>query len=350
MSPSRHCVVAIGIASYCLWAPPLAMSQGRAATVVDQKNQREAARASVQQVQPEGALVYAQPQFTLTAEKGRQKVSGTIGIAVDNWSLDTTFSGPIGEEDDEASSLTLGGLQNGASIRLGFSHGTVTTRRMSDDVVASIDEFCEAIKLGDDCDTTDMSPSIRAEFIRLFLPRTSVFWGVHLTLNREKFTYSPDKGLTDTSLSHTNQAFTGSIGILTSGLWFFGAHIEQQRFRKASGPAIQVCVPLESQGSTRCRNTRLGAPADEITTRLLKLEGRRVFVGRNVGINPRFTADLDDDVQSFELPIYFMREQFDAGKNPVPSLNGGVSMGWHSKEGAVIRAFVGVAFKLVNVR
>jgi hypothetical protein len=327
-----------------------AAAQERATNANEQNQSREAARESLKQPQPDGALIMPQPQFTLLAEKGKQAVSGTLGIALDDWNLDVTFSGPIGETDREASPLTLGGLQNGASIRFGFSQGNIGRRWLSSRDVDRISEFCDEQQLGDDCDTTDMTPDQRAQFIRLLLPRVSVLWGVHVTLNREKFTFSTDDGLTDTSLSHTNQGFTGSIGLLTSDLWFLAAHVERQKFRKAAGPAQQVCIPSGTQGAIKCRTTRLGAPSDTLDTSLLTLEGRRIFVRSNVGVNPRFTADLEEDVQTFEVPVYFMREQGDPSKNPVPGLNGGVSVGWHSKNGAVVRAFVGVAFKLIGLR
>jgi hypothetical protein len=327
-----------------------AAAQERPTTTQEQSQSREAARESLKQPQPDGALILPQPQFTLVAEKGKQAVSGTLGVAFNDWNLDATFSGPIGESDREASPLSLGGLQNGASIRFGFSQGTIGRKWLSERDLDRISQLCVELKRGDDCDTTDMTPDQRARFIRLLLPRVSFLWGVHVTLNREKYTFSTDNGLTDTSLSHTNQAFTGSIGLLTSDLWFFAAHFEGQRFRKAGGPAQQVCIPSGAEGSVKCRTTRLGAPSDELKSSLLTVEGRRIFVGSNIGVNPRLTADLEEDLQTFEVPVYFMREQSDPSKNPVPSLNGGVSIGWHSKNGAVVRAFVGVAFKLIGLR
>jgi hypothetical protein len=324
--------------------------QPRRSTPAEEAQQRELARASVQQPQPEAALVLPQPQFTLVGERGKQTVSGTLGVAVDDLNIDATFSGPISETADEASPLTLGGLQNGTSLRVGVSHGVITKRRLSAEDVDKISSFCEARGTPDDCDTTDMEPWERARFIRLFMPTLPVFWGAHLTLTRTKFTYSVDEGLTDQSQSYTNQGGTFSLGVLTPNLWFLAAHIEAQKFRKPAGSAVEVCAPLGTSGAMRCRTTRLGAPTDPISTTLLTLEGRRIFVGRNIGVNPRFSADLEEGTKVFEVPIYFLREQLDASKNPIPSLNGGVSVGWHSENGAEIRAFVGVAFKLVSLR
>ena len=312
--------------------------------------QREAVRMSIQQPTADAALLVPRPQFTLLAEKGKQKVTGTFGIGVENWSADFSFSGPIGEEDAEASPLSLGGLNNGSSVRFGFSYGTVSSVSVNAEREAIINEICQRQLDPDDCDTSSMTPGDRALFIRQFLPRYTLLWGVHLTLNRQKFTYSADGGLTDATLSHTNQGVTGSVGVLTSGLWFFGGHVEKQKARKAAGKPAEFCVATSTAGVERCRTTTLGEPLGEATATLLTLEARRIFVGSNIGINPRFVADLDNDVETYELPIYFLREAADAAKNPVPALNGGVSIGWHSKEGAVVRAFVGVAFGLVSIR
>lgn len=328
---------------------PVPAAQSRRLDPEEVDRQRQLAQASVQQPDAHAGLVLAQPQWTLIAEKGKQSVSGTIGVALDDWALDFNFTGPIGEKDESASPLTLGGLQTGATARFGFSHGSITKQRLTADDVQRITDFCEARGTVDDCDTSDMEPAERAAFIRLFMPKLPIMWGAHLTFGRENFIYSADQGLTDTSEKHTSQSGTFSIGVLTPGLWFFAAHIETQRFTKHGAAAIQVCAPFATAGATTCRSTRTVPPVS-VSTELLTLEGRRVFIGRNVGVNPRFVVDLREKTKVFELPVYFLREELDPAKNSVPSLNGGVSVGWHSETGAAIRAFVGVAFKLFDLR
>jgi hypothetical protein len=100
---------------------------------------------------------------------------------------------------------------------------------------------------------------------------------------------------------------------------------------------------------TTCRTTRFGEPTDKVST-LLTVEGRRMVAGV-IALNPNFVMDLDTKLKNVEVPIYFLRTLEDVKKEgkSTPSLSGGVSFGWHSKNGVYARAVIGVAFKLIRL-
>lgn len=320
----------------------------RETTEAERTGAERLSSAAIQQPEARTPMTVGKPQLTLTAEKGKQVVTGTVGVAYGTTSYDLVFSGPIGEDDEVASPLTLDGLANGASVRFGITSGSAVKRRLTAADIQAITDFCTEINMPNDCDTTDMDPWDRAKYLRLFMPKVPVFWGAHAKVNRAKFTYSLDDGLTDTSDFHTGVGGTFSLGLLLPNLWFVAGHIEIQKAHKAAANPLQLCVPRGPAGVTSCRTTRLGEPT-ESTTRILTLEGRRVFVGRNVAINPNAAFDLDEKVSLYEIPVYFLREEL-AAMNPLPSLNGGISFGYHSENGLAIRAFVGVSFSLIQLK
>jgi hypothetical protein len=175
------------------------------------------------QLLAEGANPIHPTQATsvLTAERGKQALSGTIGVTAGTTSFDVVFSGPIGEGDDVASPLSLDRLANGATVRFGFTSGNAVKRRLRRADIDAITEVCQELGMGDDCDPTDIEdPGDRARFIRQYLHALSFYWGAHLKANRAKFTYSLDEDLTDTEATHVRLGGAVSVGFLLPSFWF----------------------------------------------------------------------------------------------------------------------------------
>ena len=334
-----------------LIAITLAVSAIRPSISAAQRDARAGERAAARRLafavteQPDATSPFSltKPKLSLEATKEAQKVVGSIGLAFTQATLDLTFSGPIGEDDEEASPLTLDGLVNGAFVQVGFTGSSAIKRNLTARDVDAIDGFCDRLIPGDDCDATAMTSADRARFLRLFMRKLPLYYGAHVKLGSNEFSYTTDAALaTDVSEKHNAVAVVASLGVLTPQLWFIAGHLEGQRYYNAAGGPQQLCVPFGTAGATTCRTTTVGRPTKSTET-IATLEGRRIFVGRSVGLNPTFRYALEEKTTTVEMPVYFFQEKADALKDPVPSLNGGVSFGWHSDKGFQMRAFVGVA-------
>lgn len=299
-------------------------------------------------------LALPKPTFTLEGGKEEKKVTGTIGVAFESTTLDLTFSGPIGEGADEASPITLDGLAGGTSVSVGFTGSRVVKDALSLADVGTQSALCKAQELTTDCGLEDLLGKNRSAFLRTFMVRVPTYYGLHAKLARKEFTYTANESLAkDTVQTHAAGSVVGSFGILTPQLWFVAAHVDYQRFYKAAGKPKELCFPYTVDGTAvsgvaTCRSTTIGEPQKKADT-VLTVEGRRVFTDRGVGVNPTLRYSVGDKVTTVELPLYFLSEKSEAENNPVPSLNGGISVGWHSKNGLVARAFVGVAFGLIDL-
>src|SRR5262245_43626434 len=105
--------------------------QPRATSDAEIASARRLSNAVIQQPEARTPATLAKPQITLTGEKGKQLVTGTFGVAVGTTSYDLVFSGPIGEDDEVASPLSLDGLANGASLRFGITSGSAVKKRLT---------------------------------------------------------------------------------------------------------------------------------------------------------------------------------------------------------------------------
>ncbi len=320
-----------------------------------QKEARERTRQAVDQPEPSSPLALAKPKLSLEATKDAKKVVGSVGLAWKDNAFDVTFSGPIGEEAPEASPLTLDGLANGAFVQIGFTGAHAVKGAWTSADVDAMQAMCKKLGMANDCDTSSMKPSDRARFLRLYMYKVPTYYGLHAKLGRKKFDFATKDRLgSDVSESHNALSVVGSVGVLTPQFWFVVGHVEAQRYYKAGGKPQQLCVPFlvdnaAVSGVTTCRTTTVGAPKS-VTETVLTLEGRRIFVGHGLGLNPTLRYGVEERVTTFEMPVYFFQEKADSAKNPVPGLNGGISAGWHSEQGFVVRAFVGVAFGLIDLK
>jgi len=94
--------------------------------------------------------------------------------------------------------------------------------------------------------------------------------------------------------------------------------------------STEICTPLDSSTTLRCRTIALGAPARKLQ-HITQAEYRRFF--RHVGFNPKASYDWDSGAYGFELPIYLRQDV-------IGNFGGGVKATWDSNN----REFAAVVF------
>ena len=125
---------------------------------------------------------------------------------------------------------------------------------------------------------------------------------------------------------------SGTIGTIFENGTALALTVERQRSYRAGTPA-QLCTDL-SASIKKCSDAVLGGPSTSDAT-LASISVQRA--GKNVGVQPRvsYRWTTSGRTTSVDVPIYVLQ-------NKSNGLNGGVSLGWRTKDGARAVLFVGV--------
>jgi PKD repeat protein len=125
---------------------------------------------------------------------------------------------------------------------------------------------------------------------------------------------------------------SGTVGTIFENGVAVAFSVERQRSYKA-GKSAQLCADFAA-GIVKCDDVVLGGPASsDATVASITLQK----AGKNVGVQPRLSYrwTASRKITSVDVPIYVLQNK-DGG------LNGGVSLGWRTKDGARAVLFVGV--------
>ena len=138
----------------------------------------------------------------------------------------------------------------------------------------------------------------------------------------------------------TPVAASGTIGTIFENGTAFAVTVERQRSYKA-GKSAQLCADFAA-GIVKCDDVVLGGPSTKDAT-IASVTLQKT--GRNVGVQPRLSYRWSSggNITSVDVPIYVLQNK-DGG------LNGGVSLGWRTKDGARAVLFVGVMTDLFQRR
>jgi hypothetical protein len=140
-------------------------------------------------------------------------------------------------------------------------------------------------------------------------------------VGRRDITYADAQTLVDSTVNRTPWSIGVAAGLYvprSASLVAFG--YDRVHDEKA-GRTTQLCSPIGTSGSLRCRSTTFGAPsADERD--VLSAEARRYY-SQGFGFSLRAESDLRDGTFSIALPLYFLTSKSSG-------LNGGVAPQWSS--------------------
>jgi|GEM_PF-3910755 len=157
------------------------------------------------------------------------------------------------------------------------------------------------------------------------------------TVARPGFDYADSTTFEEKSETHNTYAASAFFGITpmrgveAAERYYLGVSYTRKTDYEAQD-AENLCSPL-SGGNINCREIAIGAPERKHAD-VIELEYRQFF--RHVGWNPKAAYDLENEVGSFELPLYLRQ---DANK----PFAGGVRVLWTEDKGFSAAAFIAMA-------
>lgn len=170
------------------------------------------------------------------------------------------------------------------------------------------------------------------------------WWPVFLTASakaeQQDFRFVDSATLASGKESHIGRSFTAAVGTFMQGK-YYGELSYSRGTEFSGGRTADLCAPFGSTRALECRKVTLGPPT-EATSEDLKIEMRRLF--GSIGFAARLARDLESNVTSAELPIYFLQKM---GASEV-ELNGGIAIKWNSDtDDFSVSAFIGPALSTV---
>jgi hypothetical protein len=302
-------------------------------------------------------LTLPEPQLTFETTRGNGRATGTIGFVQQQLAGERSFllamSAPIGSSPDaEAHPIDLRGLTNGATLTVGFN----SARMFKTFQVADITKLCEGIPK-EDCTAgklQDLHPELSRRLLDTVFQRIPLLYGATFEYGRNKFSFFNSTGTKQPPVERNDVEVEGTIGVLVNNRTnLLAFHVAYANTHTASFDKTQLCRPLAGSAVTRCDSAVIGGPIEERSAigtieYRWQLPGERKFP---VAVAPKFqfSVGMDDveDLQSFEVPVYFFQEKADPKAiSTAPKLNGGVSAGWRSDDGFQAYVFIGTTFKL----
>jgi len=187
----------------------------------------------------------------------------------------------------------------------------------------------------DDCSISAMGsePDLQREHalaVNWSLPFITAF---KYEMGRSSFEFVDAKtGAEQPAALRTPIGASGTVGTIFENGVAVALSVERQRSYKA-GKSAQLCGDFAT-GIVKCDDVVLGGPSSsDATVASITLQK----AGKNVGVQPRLSYrwTASRKITSVDVPIYVLQNK-DGG------LNGGVSLGWRTKDGARAVLFVGV--------
>jgi len=191
------------------------------------------------------------------------------------------------------------------------------------------------------CEQADFTPEGRR---RLAAETFGAVWayGISAKVGRTTFDFANPVTFVDSSRTHDGWSASANVGRFQSGslaalLYYVGASFRHEVAYRAESDARNVCTPIAASSSAFCRETAVGGPHRQ-NSDLVQVEGRS-FLGSSVGLAPRATFELNQSEWFVEVPVYL--------RDVEGPFNGGVSIGWDSKQNDIVLSlFVGALPRL----
>ena len=327
---TRMPLVALAAVAWAAGWAQLASAQGQ------QKVDAEAYQALAA---PPGvsALALPTPSLIVSGSKDTKEAKARLGIDYYDLLVDLQFVAPL-QGAEEVNPVSLDGLADGttAEFGLGYIHWPVRPDPIK------IQELCRAIGREECDDSSFTDPAQRRAYLDAFnFSRTPVLVGLRVRAGRNEFKWRDKTTLAESVSHHNDWSVSGTVGFYNPRMGFLGGQFDRQDSYRG-GSKTNVCQPLAGTNATTCRDLVLGAPT-KTSRSIARIELRRFSRGGKFAINPSWSRDLDEDVSSLQLPIFFLQD----GKG---GLNGGVTAGWRSDTKAfTLSLFVGASLDLASM-
>jgi hypothetical protein len=192
-----------------------------------------------------------------------------------------------------------------------------------------------ATRVLDDCSISAMGsePDLQREHALAVNWSLPLIVAAKYEMGRSSFDFVDAKtGAEQPAAIRTPLGASGTVGTIFESGVAVAISIERQRSYRA-GKSAQLCTDF-SELIVKCGEVVLGGPSTSDAT-IASISLQRS--GRNVGVQPRlaYRWTKSGRTTSVDVPVYVLQNK-DGG------LNGGVSLGWRTKEGTRAVLFVGV--------
>jgi hypothetical protein len=152
-------------------------------------------------------------------------------------------------------------------------------------------------------------------------------------IGRRDITYADAQTLLDSTVQKAPWSIGVAVGVyIPRSAWLVAFGYDRVHDANA-GHTTQLCSPIGTNGSLRCRSTTFGAPSADDRD-VISAEARRYY-SQGFGFSLRAEADLRGGTVSLALPLYFLTSKSSG-------LNGGVAPQWSSDHRTLsLTVFVG---------
>lgn len=191
------------------------------------------------------------------------------------------------------------------------------------------------VRVLDDCAISEMGsePDLQREHALAVDWRLPLIVGASYEMGRSSYEFVDAKtGVAQPAAIRTPIAASGMIGTIFGNGTALAVSVERQRSYRA-GKSAQLCEDFGA-GFKKCSDAVLGGPSTrDATIATIGLQRN----GEHVGIQPKvsYRWSKSGATTSVDVPIYILQ-------NKNGGLNGGVNLGWRTKDGVRAVLFVGV--------
>lgn len=286
------------------------------------------------------------PAAFLSASNGNSQAQIEAGFSLPNNSLLGALSvkvaatAPLTEGSTSTTLLAATGLSTGTklSVSVGgirwkfppMENGRVVCRRLKSSGEIATSFNCEGNPM-----RWDLLPQGPREQIgRAIRGGPPVLYEITGSIAHDAFSFMDPVSFESHSTERTARSLGGDVGLLVSGTMLSaGVHYD---LSYTPGTQTEICQPVGSTTTLRCRTGAVGAPAADGGT-VFNAQIRH-YLTAAVGTNPQVVYRPNGQRWSAELPVYFVSDGDGA-------LIGGISPGYSSTGTKwSLRVFVGTAF------
>ncbi|MDJ1483605.1 hypothetical protein QNI16_24110 [Cytophagaceae bacterium YF14B1] len=245
-----------------------------------------------------------------------------------SWNLNTSISTPVASKTQRVKPLTIAGLSNNSSFTIGtqkiwWGTGFAYDAKKYNEAIKAVGKDMADFKYD------DLTPEEQRIFDRKAKIQWGVAWygGLKFGVEQQDFEYITD---TTSFLSQTDSKaavkLTATVGALTS-IGIFALSFTHTAGYQTDDP-IKYYVPVNSTGVLVEKNLSSSAPTRQTSNRVRIEYLSSGYHGKLLRINPNINLDLNQELFSFEFPVYFLTSDKERA-----NFNGGIFTGYVSDKG-----------------
>jgi len=274
----------------------------------------------------------------LNATNDGTSAEANIDYSLNAWNLNVNASTPVSSKTQRVKPLTLSGLSNNSALTIGvqkiqWGKGFAWTDSKS------YAEGRKAIgKDTGDFSTNDLTKEEKAKFYNVASAGIdwgySLFYGAKLGIEQQEFNYVTNQATFDNEeVTKTAINVSGSLGLLNDfGIWAI-TFTHQDGYQ--AGNPIKYYIPINGTGVQVEKSLSPNAPQQQNSEKL-RIEflsnGKPKLKDGEVRqspfrINPNLNFEFNQQIFSFEFPVYFL-----TSNDERTSFNGGIYTGYVSDE------------------